>query len=863
MSNNIQAMMAAAGATASNQVLLPNGDLNKLSVTWDSCTMMLSPKPSSNASTELKARVFDDTVIQVRNSSLKPEQAASFVANRFEKGAVIRSAESRVATVKDFTSLCYNWTFLDYFGADGTTPVAQGVAGNLANETRFVGFEVTCNPANGMQGFTPAVPPPITTKRIVLVRLHLTAANTPQPWYQQNNANRMVAPAGNQSLASVHAANAMPTLVGWWNAVTQTYDDAAFREWFMDSYNRALLEAVIFQVRKAFVGQGLAIPPVAKLGLLRQESMVNGRLVIKTVQAHYDAFYAIAAELPRNRPLPALANMFVTGLRRDLQEEMNVNGYIAPELPVGQVFQEFDQLDEAKDQAQNAEKRLNSTDDRINQKLFGSKKPKNFFSPPTPEGQANGTTVPAYLAHTGTNAGNQQLSIDPSQFFHSAGMTAGGYQAPETPSPPNLVDPTGFFQGHTSPGLTETTYGQMYGQSSTGFAHGTQGDTNMPTEAQVLLAKSYLDIAGEEKDLVATLEKANEVQAQITALLSTAETALRRASGVSNPAAMGQIQCWGCGGPHRFLNCPKKDDPEVRKRGNDELRRLFGERRRIPSPGDKRSHANLATPTDYYSPKEITENWRELGFNTAEQAKIVACLVMRDTTEKYRKDVRINKGRPNSDPGPNTAPIYMIIPCGLGKEDKLDARVMNAMVNRLHNLNITSALPHTTIHIGNDRLAFKLKVAMDTCAGLNLGHYSYHAALKDMYPNAVAKFQDLTETGQSIRIGGVEAGAGGVVITHVITYWLPFLVQGERARISFGLSDSVAATALLGLGFIRNTRCNLNFEDIDNPSVYIGALNKTLRLTLEEPSLRPVPSRQDATHSYYAPAKSEATVTTH
>ena len=96
-----------------------------------------------------------------------------------------------------------------------------------------------------------------------------------------------------------------------------------------------------------------------------------------------------------------------------------------------------------------------------------------------------------------------------------------------------------------------------------------------------------------------------------------------------------------------------------------------------------------------------------------------------------------------------------------------------------------------------------------------------------------------------------------MVITHVITYWLPFLVRGERAQLSFGLSDAVAATALLGCGFIRSTRCNLNFEDEDHPTVYVGALGKTLRLTMEEPSIRPIPNRQDAAHSYYAPAAQE------
>ena len=47
---------------------------------------------------------------------------------------------------------------------------------------------------------------------------------------------------------------------------------------------------------------------------------------------------------------------------------------------------------------------------------------------------------------------------------------------------------------------------------------------------------------------------------------STAESAMRNASGTRTPVA-----CWGCGKPHRFAECPQKEDPEARAKASQQF----------------------------------------------------------------------------------------------------------------------------------------------------------------------------------------------------------------------------------------------------------------------------------------------------
>ena len=109
----------------------------------------------------------------------------------------------------------------------------------------------------------------------------------------------------------------------------------------------------------------------------------------------------------------------------------------------------------------------------------------------------------------------------------------------------------------------------------------------------------------------------------------------------------------------------------------------------------------------------------------------------------------------------------------------------------------------------------------------------------------------MTESERDIQIGGVDAQGNGLRVTHVVSYWMPFYYEGYQARVSFGLSDNVAATALVGIGFLRAAKAIFHFTG-DEPELNLQAIQLSLDITFEPASVRPPPQRQDTFAVYQA-----------
>ena len=115
----------------------------------------------------------------------------------------------------------------------------------------------------------------------------------------------------------------------------------------------------------------------------------------------------------------------------------------------------------------------------------------------------------------------------------------------------------------------------------------------------------------------------------------------------------------------------------------------------------------------------------------------------------------------------------------------------------------------------------------------------------------MAQFTDLTESGRDIQIGGVDSHGNGLRVTHVISHWMLFHCEGTQARVAFGLSDNVAATALVGVGFPRATNAIFHFTR-DKPELNLQAIQLSLDITFEPASVRPPPQCQDTFAVYQA-----------
>ena len=136
-----------------------------------------------------------------------------------------------------------------------------------------------------------------------------------------------------------------------------------------------------------------------------------------------------------------------------------------------------------------------------------------------------------------------------------------------------------------------------------------------------------------------------------------------------------------------------------------------------------------------------------------------------------------------------------------GRSESSGARVMQ-MIPQPMQLAVTRNLPHFNLPIGKHETVFTLKTCADSCAGVNLGDCEHHAAIAKLCPETVAVFENLSQVGRELTIGGVEQGGLGLRITHVIAHWMPFKCRGGQAKAAFGLTKNIAATALVGIGFL-------------------------------------------------------------
>lgn len=280
------------------------------------------------------------------------------------------------------------------------------------------------------------------------------------------------------------------------------------------------------------------------------------------------------------------------------------------------------------------------------------------------------------------------------------------------------------------------------------------------------------------------------------------------------------------------------------------MKQIFGDR---PSRSNKRSAQALISEADYYGPTELQTRWQELGFASLQDVRTAIALVSCSTRVADRQTALIpnrmpvHVAQPPQQPLPQDAlfnmPAWLLCPT---------VPVWQTSITPVPDLSVTRQLSHVLLPMGRTQAQFRLKLAVDSCAGINLGDLQFHLALRNLYPDSVAQLIDLRENSHEISIGGVEEQGSGVSVTHVISYWLPFVHQGQPARVAFGLAENLATTALVGVGFLKATQAIMSFT-AGRPELFLQAIETSLALTMEIPHKRPIPRQEDAAKVYTAP----------
>lgn len=172
-----------------------------------------------------------------------------------------------------------------------------------------------------------------------------------------------------------------------------------------------------------------------------------------------------------------------------------------------------------------------------------------------------------------------------------------------------------------------------------------------------------------------------------------------------------------------------------------------------------------------------------------------------------------------------------------------EVAVLTAPIRRVP-IKMSRELPHAQLPIGKDGgPEHEILVAVDSCAGANLGELDYHAAMHALYPEVVHSFKAISEYNEpDIVIGGANHN-DSMTVTHIIIYHTPMSSNGKPSFLSFGLSKDAAATAIVSINFLRNAKALWNFDDV-RPTLYLQKWNRSVDVMYLAPTRRTPPAQR-------------------
>jgi hypothetical protein len=325
-----------------------------------------------------------------------------------------------------------------------------------------------------------------------------------------------------------------------------------------------------------------------------------------------------------------------------------------------------------------------------------------------------------------------------------------------------------------------------------------------------------------------------ELYATNLVLLSSAEQAMRQASGMRAP-----ISCWGCqgieryegkGSAHSYRECPNKSDPEVVENFKVNLQKWKEEKKQNSSDRYRGGGGDRE------------RNWSALGYQSREQHEMMMQIVDPETSKTARRAmIAALLTQKNEQAEPNPRKKFRIFFSYSMTNDEVateaEGEVFRSfLAPRLSRFQfpISDALPFIDLPIGRecdeDEQHIFLRGLADTGGCCTMAWKPYMLKLKEKFPAFVSEHTVLKERQfEDIKIGGIQ---GGVWITDVIVFYMPFATNGENHGIMFGLTDDLPINILYGLPFLIQAQITM---DMDAQTATSKVLATTFKLNMLPP----------------------------
>ena len=332
--------------------------------------------------------------------------------------------------------------------------------------------------------------------------------------------------------------------------------------------------------------------------------------------------------------------------------------------------------------------------------------------------------------------------------------------------------------------------------------------------------------------------------------LSVCEEAMQKATNSRFP----QPECWGCTNHsnaefhnnrfHRWHRCPHRNDPEAQRKAQQGIDE-FVKRKQQAS-----AYTRVAVP-------ESDDAARKLGFPSARLAEVFHSITEASTMPAVRKALckEVTSGATNPAVGSATSEAAMATTGNQEGNKKRKATffsfpvipLLNAIAQVMEALRrvfdapvqITQNMPHIRLPIGAGDGKAVLECMTDSCAGLNLGNLAYHKSIYERCPELVHQFGYIKDYDniEEFDVGGVASDGARAKVVAVITYKMPYRVNGVPTTMSFALSENTSANTILGVTVLRSSKTILCFDDHGNDAMIMQKLGATFPIAYHPPLL--------------------------
>jgi hypothetical protein len=487
--------------------------------------------------------------------------------------------------------------------------------------------------------------------------------------------------------------------------------------------------------------------------------------------------------------LPDMENTFYRALSSDMQTRMIDELNPAPPTTVGQNIARFNQFVNLCIQQEKALKTITSVAERAvarssrnnyQQRAAGPKGPRAFmatnqyqapFTPPREQHDTQSYQYPLAAVGTAIPQGTVQ-------------------HAPNSPLVPAVVLPFTFLCAPTT-------------------------QTQQETMAQAILA----------------MDEAS----QALCAVSIVEEALQKSSGMRAP-----MKCFGCDGlpeyvndcHHLWRNCPHKDDRRTWNNFQQNLK-LFRERLQTRGTSNNRNESQN-WKRDGYPTQQAQDQIRAIAHNatTASTRRVmIATLTQELTKESNDEDEEMASPRKQKRSSRRITRNFFTFM--QPQAPPIASTFLGAPPLLPYEFKISFKLPFLKFPIGDGGTSddkATLTGLADTGGCCNMGWLTYHREIAQRYPQLVHEFVDLKENRyETISIGGLQ---GGVVLTHMIKYLIPYTDRGGACILTLGLTDDLPLDTLFGVNFQTEAKMQI---DLAGRKIYSGFFQDTYELEFKEP----------------------------